>query len=159
MHVAEIVLKYVQVLVWPAVVAGIVVVFRAQIRELTQRILSVSAGGVEAKFDQAVSDAARVAVAGSDAADSVLKTPGASAADSRDRSIRSFRPKVYNDIRQFADAYRDGHAVTIDVKSASDRDGARMVDFAAGLIFSAHGNIQRVADRVFLLEQPKGPSK
>lgn len=159
MNIAELVLKYLQVLIWPVVVAGIVVVFRAQIRDLTRRILSLSAGGVEATFDQVVSEAAEVTVRGSDSAGSGLEPVGAPSADSSERSVRSFRPKVYNDIRQFADAYKAGHAVTIDVKSASNRDASRMIDFAAGMIFSRNGSIQRVADRVFLLEQPKGRSK
>ena len=32
-----------------------------------------------------------------------------------------------------------------------DSDAKRLVDFAAGLIFGLHGNIERVTNKVFLL--------
>ncbi|MEP6798653.1 MAG: cell division protein SepF, partial [Lapillicoccus sp.] len=45
----------------------------------------------------------------------------------------------------------DGTPVIMNLTDMDDNDAKRLVDFAAGLIFGLHGDIERVTSKVFLL--------
>lgn len=53
MDIAQLVLKFVETLVWPALVVSFLLIFRSQIRALLARIQSAKVLGVEAVFDSA----------------------------------------------------------------------------------------------------------
>ncbi len=65
--------------------------------------------------------------------------------------IISVRPRTYNEARTVGDAFRDGTPVIMNLTDMDDSDAKRLVDFAAGLIFGLHGDIERVTSKVFLL--------
>jgi cell division inhibitor SepF len=50
--------------------------------------------------------------------------------------------------------YRDGIPVIMNLSEMADAEAKRLVDFAAGLVFSIHGTIERVTNKVFLLSPP-----
>jgi cell division inhibitor SepF len=77
--------------------------------------------------------------------------PRASAPLSR---ITTLHPRTYNEARVIGENFRDGIPVIMNLSEMADGDAKRLVDFAAGLVFSVHGTIERVTNKVFLLSPP-----
>lgn len=69
--------------------------------------------------------------------------------------IETVTPRAYNDARTVGEHFRDGVPVIMNLSEIPDSEAKRLVDFAAGLVFSAHGSINRVTAKVFLLS-PEG---
>jgi len=65
--------------------------------------------------------------------------------------IETITPRTYNDARTVGEHYRAGVPVIMNLSEIADDDAKRLVDFAAGLVFAAHGSINRVTAKVFLL--------
>ena len=65
--------------------------------------------------------------------------------------ITTFCPANYNDARAIGEQYRQGVPVIMNVSDMDERDAKRLVDFAAGLTFGLHGQLEKVTNRVFLL--------
>jgi len=65
--------------------------------------------------------------------------------------IETVTPRTYNDARTVGEHFRDGIPVIMNLSEISDAEAKRLVDFSAGLVFSAHGSINRVTAKVFLL--------
>lgn len=65
--------------------------------------------------------------------------------------IETVTPRAYNDARTVGQNFRDGVPVIMNLSEIGDADAKRLVDFAAGLVFAAHGSINRVTAKVFLL--------
>lgn len=68
--------------------------------------------------------------------------------------ITTLHPRTYNEARVIGENFRDGIPVIMNLSEMSDTDAKRLVDFAAGLVFSARGTIERVTSKVFLLSPP-----
>jgi cell division inhibitor SepF len=68
--------------------------------------------------------------------------------------ITTLHPRTYNEARVIGENYRDGIPVIMNLSEMSDAEAKRLVDFAAGLVFSARGTIERVTAKVFLLTPP-----
>ena len=78
--------------------------------------------------------------------------PGASASNASDLArIETVTPRTYNDARTVGEHFRSGVPVIMNLSEIDDDDAKRLVDFAAGLVFAAHGSINRVTAKVFLL--------
>jgi cell division inhibitor SepF len=65
--------------------------------------------------------------------------------------IETVTPRTYNDARTVGEHFREGVPVIMNLSEISDAEAKRLVDFAAGLVFSAYGSINRVTAKVFLL--------
>ncbi|MGH3411502.1 MAG: cell division protein SepF [Marmoricola sp.] len=68
--------------------------------------------------------------------------------------IVTLHPRTYNEARVIGENFRDGVPVIMNLSEMDDTDAKRLVDFAAGLIFSVRGSIERVTNKVFLLSPP-----
>ena len=68
--------------------------------------------------------------------------------------ITTLHPRTYNEARVIGENFRDGVPVIMNLSEMADGDAKRLVDFAAGLVFSVHGTIERVTNKVFLLSPP-----
>ncbi len=68
--------------------------------------------------------------------------------------ITTLHPRTYNEARVIGENFRDGIPVIMNLSEMSDVDAKRLVDFAAGLVFSVRGSIERVTSKVFLLSPP-----
>lgn len=68
--------------------------------------------------------------------------------------ITTLNPRTYNEARVIGENFRDGIPVIMNLSDMSDADAKRLVDFAAGLVFSVRGTIERVTNKVFLLSPP-----
>ncbi|WP_295697218.1 cell division protein SepF [Lapillicoccus sp.] len=65
--------------------------------------------------------------------------------------ITTIHPRTYNEAKNIGEAFREGTPVIMNLTDMDDSDAKRLVDFAAGLIFGLHGDIERVTSKVFLL--------
>lgn len=65
--------------------------------------------------------------------------------------ITTIHPRTYNEAKVIGENFRDGVPVIMNLTDMSDADAKRLVDFAAGLVFGLHGEIERVTTKVFLL--------
>lgn len=65
--------------------------------------------------------------------------------------IETVVPTTYNDARRIGDNFRDGIPVIMNLSEISEDEAKRLVDFAAGLVFAAYGNLTRITAKVFLL--------
>lgn len=63
-------------------------------------------------------------------------------------------PRSFNDAQEVGDKYRDGYSVLLNLQAADGSLAQRIVDFAAGLTYGFRGQIQPVAERVYLLVPP-----
>ena len=68
--------------------------------------------------------------------------------------ITTLHPRTYNEARVIGENFRDGVPVIMNLSEMDDTDAKRLVDFAAGLVFSVRGTIERVTAKVFLLSPP-----
>jgi cell division inhibitor SepF len=68
--------------------------------------------------------------------------------------ITTLHPRTYNEARTIGEHFREGTPVIMNLTEMDDNDAKRLVDFAAGLIFSVYGSIERITNKVFLLSPP-----
>ncbi len=80
--------------------------------------------------------------------------PGPSGVVAELSRITTLHPRTYNEARTVGEQYRDGTPVIMNLSEMDDADAKRLVDFAAGLVFSSRGTIERVTNKVFLLSPP-----
>ena len=95
---------------------------------------------------------------------SVLR-PRAETSDASSRRVRNLAPvqgqgagrlhlvlpRSFNDAQTVADRFKVGVPVILNLQSADQDLSKRLIDFASGLTYALDGNMQRVADKVFLL--------
>ena len=60
-------------------------------------------------------------------------------------------PQSFQDAQQIANKFKEGTPVILNLQTAEQDLSKRLIDFASGLTYALDGNMQRVADRVFLL--------
>jgi cell division inhibitor SepF len=65
--------------------------------------------------------------------------------------VHLVQPTSFNDAQEIGDKFRDGFSVLMNLQSADQELGRRLVDFASGLAYGLHGSMQPAADRVFLI--------
>ena len=65
--------------------------------------------------------------------------------------IETVTPRGYIFALTVVEHFGDGVPVIMNLSFITDSEAKRLVDFAAGLVFSAHGSINRVTAKVFLL--------
>ena len=65
--------------------------------------------------------------------------------------IFTLHPRTYNEARTVGENFRDGTPVIMNLSEMDDTDAKRIVDFAAGVVFSVRGFIERVTNKVFLI--------
>ncbi|NTW41299.1 MAG: cell division protein SepF [Cellulomonadaceae bacterium] len=59
-------------------------------------------------------------------------------------------PKSYQDAQIIGEALREHGVVLVNLDELDDRDATRIVDFMAGIIFNAHGSIERLGPRRYV---------
>lgn len=71
--------------------------------------------------------------------------------DQRPTKVSVLEPSSFNDAQALADRFKRQQPVILNLQSVDGDLSRRMVDFCAGLTYAMDGNIQTVANRVFLL--------
>ncbi len=67
------------------------------------------------------------------------------------RRIVTFHPQSFEDAPLIGDAFREGVPVIMNLTELPHAEARRLVDFAAGMVFSVRGEFEHVTSRVFLL--------
>lgn len=145
MTVATLVLDYLKALIWPLVVAGVLIGYRRSAFRLLARLKNVDAAGVSATFDNAAEEAEEISTPSAQQQSTAL-VPLSDAT--------RFMPTSYREARDIGEAYRVGKYVLLDLNDITDDDAKRLVDFSAGMVFHARGSMDKVTSRVFLLTPP-----
>lgn len=135
MRIATLVLEYLRVLVWPLTVLVIAVVFRERFAALLARVTRVEALGASAEFEQALRQAG--------VEEGPVRAPLG--------NLEWVYVESFTDIRKIGDLFRERGILAIDLKDADNELGKRVIDFVAGLVFYAHGSIERLTPRQFLI--------
>jgi cell division inhibitor SepF len=71
--------------------------------------------------------------------------------DQRPTKVSVLEPSSFNDAQNLADRFKRQQPVILNLQSVDGDLSRRMVDFCSGLTYALDGNIQSVANRVFLL--------
>lgn len=91
----------------------------------------------------------------------VISTPAPAATESENRGVvrplpsvskpHVVSPTTFNDVQEVADSFKRSQPVIVNLQGV-DRDlSRRLIDFGSGLCYGLEGNMERVADQVFLL--------
>ncbi|MDY5129119.1 cell division protein SepF [Actinotignum urinale] len=65
--------------------------------------------------------------------------------------ILTAKPRTFNDIRSFAEQYRQGIPVIVNLSETDDVVRNRIVDFATGMCFALYGHFSQVSEDVVLM--------
>jgi len=71
--------------------------------------------------------------------------------DQRMTRVSVLEPSSFNDAQDLADRFKRQQPVILNLQNVDGDLSRRMVDFCSGLTYALDGNIQSVANRVFLL--------
>src|SRR3712207_8109034 len=71
--------------------------------------------------------------------------------DQRPTRVSVLEPASFNDAQNLADRFKRQQPVILNLQNVDGDLSRRMVDFCSGLTYALDGNIQSVANRVFLL--------
>ena len=71
--------------------------------------------------------------------------------DNRTTRVSVLEPSSFNDAQNLADRFKRQQPVILNLQNVDGDLSRRMVDFCSGLTYALDGNIQSVANRVFLL--------
>ncbi|MDK6906595.1 cell division protein SepF [Actinotignum timonense] len=65
--------------------------------------------------------------------------------------IITAKPRSFTEVRGFAEQFRDGLPVIINLAEADDVARNRIVDFATGICFGLHGDLNKISADVLLM--------
>jgi len=60
-------------------------------------------------------------------------------------------PRSFNDAQQVSDRFKSGQAVLVNLQDVGRDLSRRLIDFTSGLCYGLDGNLEKVADAVYLL--------
>ncbi len=67
------------------------------------------------------------------------------------RQVHVVEPRIYDDAQQFADRFKSGVPVILNLRMTEPKHAPKILHFASGLVYGLNGRMQRVADSVFLI--------
>ena len=67
------------------------------------------------------------------------------------RQIHTIEPRIYDDAQDFADRFKGGVPVIINLRMTEQAHKAKILQFASGLVYGLNGRMQSVGDQVYLL--------
>jgi SepF-like predicted cell division protein (DUF552 family) len=84
------------------------------------------------------------------------KLQGDAFAEPEATNIVSIDAKDYSDARRIGEVYRKGIPVILNCSQMQEGERKRLIDFASGLVLGFNGDIEKIAQGVFLLTPPNG---
>lgn len=67
------------------------------------------------------------------------------------RQVHVVEPRIYEDAQEFADRFKAGVPVIINLRVTEARHAPKILHFASGLVYGLNGRMQRVAESVYLI--------
>ena len=66
-------------------------------------------------------------------------------------SVHVVEPRIFDDAQDFADRYKSGVPVIINLRLTEQKHAPKILQFASGLVYGLNGKMQRVGEQVYLL--------
>ena len=67
------------------------------------------------------------------------------------RQINVVEPRIFDDAQDFADRFKGGVPVIINLRLTEQKHGPKILQFASGLVYGLNGRMQKVGEQVYLL--------
>lgn len=67
------------------------------------------------------------------------------------RSVHVVEPRIFDDAQDFADRFKGGVPVIINLRFTEPKHSPKILQFASGLVYGLNGRMQKVGEQVFLL--------
>ncbi|MFN2615273.1 MAG: cell division protein SepF [Actinomycetota bacterium] len=67
------------------------------------------------------------------------------------RQVHVVEPRIFDDAQDFADRYKGGVPVIINLRLTEQKHAPKILQFASGLVYGLNGKMQRVGEQVYLL--------
>ena len=67
------------------------------------------------------------------------------------RQINVVEPRIFDDAQDFADRFKAGVPVIINLRMTEQKHAPKILQFASGLVYGLNGRMQKVGDQVYLL--------
>lgn len=67
------------------------------------------------------------------------------------RQVHVVEPRIFDDAQDFADRYKGGVPVIVNLRLTEPKHAPKILQFASGLVYGLNGRMQRVGDHVYLL--------
>ncbi|MFA5889619.1 MAG: cell division protein SepF [Actinomycetota bacterium] len=67
------------------------------------------------------------------------------------RQVHVVEPRIFDDAQDFADHYKGGVPVIINLRMTEQKHAPKILQFASGLVYGLNGRMQKVGEQVYLL--------
>jgi cell division inhibitor SepF len=67
------------------------------------------------------------------------------------RQVHVVEPRIFEDAQDFADRFKGGVPVIINLRMTEPKHAPKILQFASGLVYGLNGRMQKVGEQVFLL--------
>jgi cell division inhibitor SepF len=67
------------------------------------------------------------------------------------RQVHVVEPRIYDDAQEFADRFKAGVPVIVNLRLTEPKHAPKILHFASGLVYGLNGRMQKVADSVYLV--------
>ena len=67
------------------------------------------------------------------------------------RQVHVVEPRIFDDAQDFADRFKGGVPVIVNMRLTEPNHGPKILQFASGLVYGLNGRLQKVGDQVYLL--------
>lgn len=67
------------------------------------------------------------------------------------RQINVVEPRIFDDAQDFADRFKGGVPVIINLRLTEQKHAPKILQFASGLVYGLNGRMQKVGEQVYLL--------
>jgi len=67
------------------------------------------------------------------------------------RQVHVVEPRIFDDAQDFADRFKGGVPVIINLRMTEPKHSPKILQFASGLVYGLNGRMQKVGEQVYLL--------
>lgn len=67
------------------------------------------------------------------------------------RQVHVAEPRIFDDAQDFADRFKTGSPVIVNLRLTVEKDAPKVLQFASGLVYGLNGRLQKVGEQVYLL--------
>lgn len=149
MEKAELVLDFIRVLIWPAVVTVALVMFRQRLGELFGRVTEVGGAGVTAKFTH---EAQRIVRESAPAVSATAKPSTTSTQTDWTKlpaKVQGVAPRDWRSVVSISSLLSEGYAVDLDLSGLPADEALKMLAWANGYVEAMGGEMAADKDNPY----------
>lgn len=127
----QLLLDYIRVLIWPAVVVTLLVIFRAKVGDLIDHVSELGGGGVSVKFKR---EAKEIISASRGSAQGRVVWSGTAEGTNNPQPVETVRVTLheFNDVDKVITAVQEGKEVDVSVEPLTNETGLVAIGFFSG---------------------------